>query len=1092
MVEPEQDRWIGETVNETLETVLHDLAEALKNKDSEAISRFLAPGFRATPVLPIESEAVPTLGGVELFRDLYSRDLSLSAADFPALLLEWVSPFRSYDELKFKMVGISVEEEDGHPLVASSRILYEMAGEGAQDEALTRRGRWQVEWTRVDGNWKMKTLQAVGSTHGRAEGSFFVDVSALAFVEVPSYWEQMRRGLNDFRTRMDAASGIGVYGHNGVAVGDIDGDGHEDLFVAQPSGLPNRLYRNQGDGTFADISRESGLDLLDRTSMGLFADFDNDGDQDLFVVIQNRSPLLFANDGQGGFELSRRSRFERKDQVRATFTSASLSDYDNDGYLDLYVCSYRYFDNEGEDTQLALPYPYHDATNGPPNVLFRNRGDGTFDDVTEEAGLNEGNDRYSFASSWGDFNQDGLSDLYVANDFGRNNLYRNLGNGKFREVSGQAGVEDIGAGMSVAWSDYDLDGRDDLYEQGWDAINRLIRQDGSWSGRERNCLYLNNGDGTFVDASGVSGVDFRQDGRAFAVLDIDGDGDQDFALKSRNRPQLRLLRNDLANGRRAVRFALEGRSSNRDAVGARVEVHTEKGLRQKSVRAASGYLSQSSLILHFGLEGLGEVEKVIVRWPSGQVQTLEQIPDDHLIRVVEGEGLQAEPFRPSVTTPVPPRDEPPEVSAPGTWLLDPIPAPDFTLKDLDGKTQRLVDARGQKVLLNFWATWCAPCRAELADFQQLFDELRNAGVRLIAISVDEPPAEKVVRDFSEDLGLDLPLVLASPDLVGVYNVVARNLLDRVADLAIPTSFLLDEQGDIVKVYRGAVAVEEIVKDAGRIPRSREARIAAGLPFDGTNLGSKFLRNQFQLANEFAERGYPPQAEGFYERAAERSPTIAKIHFNLGTLRARQGRLDEAIAAFNTALASDPEYADAHSNLGSVYASQGKLSEASASLARAIALDPSLADAHNNLGNVYAASGKISQAEEAYRRAFHERLDFPEAHNNLGVLQARTGNLETAIASFEQAVALRPDYAEALLNLGNALAQVGRGPDAVEYLQRGFDLAPSPRACISLVLASVEAGDRNGAKQALGKGLRRWPDHQELQRLALDLGVPAAQ
>ena len=126
----------------------------------------------------------------------------------------------------------------------------------------------------------------------------------------------------------------------------------------------------------------------------------------------------------------------------------------------------------------------------------------------------------------------------------------------------------------------------ELYEQGWNAISRLIRGNGSWSGHERNCFYLNNGDGTFIDASGISGLDFPQDGRSFVGFDYDLDGDVDIALKNRNAPQLRLLRNDLANGRASVRFVLEGRSSNRDAIGARVEVHTSRGVRQKTVRAA--------------------------------------------------------------------------------------------------------------------------------------------------------------------------------------------------------------------------------------------------------------------------------------------------------------------------------------------------------------------------------------------------------------------------------------------------------------------------------------------------------------------------
>ena len=541
-VDPEQDRWVGEVVTERLEERSHTLADAIRNRRPEEIAPLLHSGFRATPLEPSATDSLSAPLGVELFRGRHDQELSLSVAEFPRALLDWTAEFGSFEELKFKIVAVEVEQgRKDDPAGVTTQVIYLMAGQGREGQVLTRRGTWQMEWTRTDQQWKMKGLRVRESSRGESATPFFTDVSTLALGEAPSYWKQMRLGLNHFRASIDAASGIGLYGHNGVAIGDIDGDGFEDLFVAQPAGLPNRLYRNRGDGTFVDISRGSGVDLLDRTSMGLFADYENDGDQDLFLIIQNRTPLLFVNDGQGKFEYSRRAQFQRRDGTRATLTSASLADYDNDGYLDLYVCSYRYFESEGEDTQLALPYPYHDATNGPSNVLFRNRGDGTFVDVTEVAGLNEGNNRYSFASSWGDFNGDGLLDLYVANDFGRNNLYQNLGKGRFREVSRQAGVEDIGAGMSVAWTDYDLDGRDDLYVGNmWSSAGlRLTGQPGYQAGgahesyvrhAKGNSLFRNRGDGRFEDVSAQADVELGRWAWSSDFFDCDNDGDEDLYI----------------------------------------------------------------------------------------------------------------------------------------------------------------------------------------------------------------------------------------------------------------------------------------------------------------------------------------------------------------------------------------------------------------------------------------------------------------------------------------------------------------------------------------------------------------------------------
>ena len=559
----------------------------------------------------------------------------------------------------------------------------------------------------------------------------------------------------------------------------------------------------------------------------------------------------------------------------------------------------------------------------------------------------------------------------------------------------------------------------ELYEQGWNAINRLIRGDGSWSGHERNCFYLNNGDGTFIDASGISGLDFPEDGRAFVGFDYDLDGDIDIALKSRNAPQLRLLRNDLANGRAAVRFLLEGRSSNPDAIGARVEVHTSRGVRQKTVRAASGYLSQSSRRLHFGLEGLGEIERVVIHWPSGVVQTLGSTPANHLIRVVEGEeDLEIEPFQPPHATPV--RKVNKDMPSPprGTWLLDPLPAPDFTLSDLDGKSHRLASLKGQKVLLNFWASWCAPCRGELLDFKNKRSDLEASGVTLLAVSVDEPPAEELVRAFKEELGLDFPLLLASEEMVGVYNVLTPTLYDRISDLAIPMSFLIDEQGRIVKVYRGAVGADDVAADSERIPRTAEERERVGLPFDGINLGIEFFRNFFSLGNEFAERGYWSHAETFYQRAMERSPDSAKVHHNLGTVMLNQQRWKEAAEAFEKAIALNPQFADAHSNLGYVLAVLGNLSKAISSYEAAISHQPESPRDHLNLSTILNQAGQSRQALQPLRKAF-DLAPSPAICVRLIRAHVQVGERSEALRFLEEGFERWPDDPE-LGGLGEAL------------------------------------------------------------------------
>ena len=269
---------------------------------------------------------------------------------------------------------------------------------------------------------------------------------------------------------LDGACGIDVYGHNGVSIGDIDGDGYDDLYVCQPGGLPNRLYRNRGDGTFEDITEASGVGVIENTACALIVDVDNDGRQDL-IVVRATGPMLFLNEGGGKFR-QKADAFQFANPPQGTFTGAAVADYDRDGWLDIYFCLYVYY--QGTD-QYKYPSPYYAAENGPPNFMMRNNRDGTFRDVTAETGLNQNNTRYSFCCGWSDFNRDGWPDLYVVNDFGRKNLYRNNGNGTFTDIAPQAGVEDVGAGMSVCWFDYDNDGAEDLYVADmWTAAGERI------------------------------------------------------------------------------------------------------------------------------------------------------------------------------------------------------------------------------------------------------------------------------------------------------------------------------------------------------------------------------------------------------------------------------------------------------------------------------------------------------------------------------------------------------------------------------------------------------------------------------------------
>ena len=323
---------------------------------------------------------------------------------------------------------------------------------------------------------------------------------------------------------------------------------------ASRGGLPNRLFLQQIDGTALDTSTSAGVDWLDHTASALFLDLDSDGDQDL-VTATIPGVLVLENDGSGKF---RRRTLLPLDDI--DLHSLSAADFDLDGDVDIFVCVD--FSNAGAvSTDARTGFVYHDANDGGANILFRNdvpRRSGTnagsdaqseseapwrFTDVTHDVGLDANNRRHSLAAAWSDYDSDGDADLYVANDYGQNCLYRN-DEGRFVNVADAAGVVDFGSGMSASWGDIDRDGRADLYVGNMfsSAGSRITQQAqfGPQIGdRERalyqrfakgNSLFANQGDGTFLDVAGPAGVEMGRWAWSSLFADLNNDGWEDLVV----------------------------------------------------------------------------------------------------------------------------------------------------------------------------------------------------------------------------------------------------------------------------------------------------------------------------------------------------------------------------------------------------------------------------------------------------------------------------------------------------------------------------------------------------------------------------------
>ena len=286
--------------------------------------------------------------------------------------------------------------------------------------------------------------------------AWFTEQTEVTIGKETAFLHHLSHGIDSWISRIESAHGIDAFSRNGMALGDVDGDNRDDVYICQPGGLPNRLFIHQADDTVREI--DAGVGILDHTSAALFLDIDNDGDQDLVLATPAGISLL---ENEGSLSFAARGVLRTNS---ADCHALAAADYNMDGNLDLYI-TFALGDRLGDESDNR--FLFHDARDGGENQLFSGDGDWSFTEVTGQTGLNQDNNRHSLAAAWHDFDLDGDPDLYVANDYGANQLYRNdlgqNGNRVFSEIAAMAGAEDKGAGMSASWGDFNRDGLPDLY-----------------------------------------------------------------------------------------------------------------------------------------------------------------------------------------------------------------------------------------------------------------------------------------------------------------------------------------------------------------------------------------------------------------------------------------------------------------------------------------------------------------------------------------------------------------------------------------------------------------------------------------------------
>ena len=544
-LDPSLDGWDTEVIAETAKVQLKHLGARLSGADlANVLPTEVGPGVICRSLRPAELEEVFREGTgdktilVSRLQGEFGNESELNGHEGLLQALDALAD--PYSQSKDVHVHFKVIRVESTAEGAETTAYFESDGKTATG-SVQQRATWYCEWERgANDNLLLTSLWATDYEEVVKHGDWFVDCTKSALGKNRSFEEQMQYGLNHWLTRLERVTGMHVFARTGLSVGDVNGDGLEDVYVCQPGGLPNRLYIQQSDGTAVDRSQESGVDWLDQASSALILDLDNDGDQDL-VVASSAGLLVMENDGVGNFRLQKTLTTPDIDTQ-----SFSAVDYDNDGDLDLYVCI-EFASQISLHNTSGIEFVYHDANDGAANALFRNDieagGAWNFTNVTKEVGLDVDNRRHSLACAWEDFDNDGDQDLYVANDYGQNCLYRN-DEGKFINVALEANVVDSASGMSVSWGDYNHDGWMDLYVANMfsSAGNRITRQEQFKRGvsselrdvysrfAKGNTLLENDGTGKFRDVGKAAGVEMGRWAWSSLFADLNNDTWEDLLV----------------------------------------------------------------------------------------------------------------------------------------------------------------------------------------------------------------------------------------------------------------------------------------------------------------------------------------------------------------------------------------------------------------------------------------------------------------------------------------------------------------------------------------------------------------------------------
>src|SRR5215510_3482114 len=898
-------------------------------------------------------------------------------------------------------------------------------------------------------------------------------------------------------TDVTAAAGV-VFRHEAGATGkkwypetigagggffDYDGDGWLDILLVNGRQWPGerqepeptmRLYRNRGDGTFEDVTQRAGL-AIPLYGMGMVAaDYDNNGTQDLLIT-GYRETRLFRNEGNGTFtDVTQQAGIAQGNWD----TAAVFVDVDRDGWLDLVLGSYVDWDPSKEanlDCTYGTPAKDYCAVKyfrGQGLKLYRNLGDGRFEDISAQAGIVAPEARV-LGITIVDSNDDGWPDILVANDLTPTLLFVNQGNGTFHELGAQTGlvldeggVAYAGMGVDAAYINNDAQlcvaignftgqpttlhcqarveerVRHDVFieqshragiatptlrmvtfglfffDADLDGWPDLFMVNGHVANEEhlrhvpyaqRPQLFRNRGNGTFEELKPAP-----QSGLARPIVGrgtayADYDNDGDLdLLLTTNQGAAYLLRNDTPRTGHFLRVVTQGTRSNRDGIGARLHLYTMRRQLTGMVRTGSSYLSQSSTAVTFGLASDEQPDRLEVAWPAGGVEVFDHVPLDTTFVAREG----------STTTPETVAAPPPALAATDALLALKHTA---VAHSQAGRRQDAI------------AAWQLVLQRQPTDYiaQQYLVELYwQQGQRAAAMALLE-----TLRQTMPDANFLMQFAFHLED-VQLYD-----LADQVYRAAAQHDQHLAEAP--YRLGKNALRTSRYAEAIGHFQQALRRHPGLVAAVQGIGLA-------------YAEQGQTAKAEVQFQAVLRLAPDFAEAYTHLGKLYAGTGRLDEAATAYRTVIRLQPEQALGYHNLGAVLVAQGQTEAAIAQFQEALHRNPHFLAAHNDLGTLYAERGELSRAITEFQAAVHSDATSVSAHYNLGLGYLHQGEAAAALQQFRTLVELSPQMAEAHYFLAIAYAQNGQAGAMLAPLQQAVRLDPKhPRAHSALAALYLE-------------------------------------